>query len=248
MSLDKVLPMSVLTDLPVPYAVYHVTHAEHSGQYDAEFFYVNHKYEETAQLPAKSMLGHTVREVFPFLDDSFYRDVKRAAMDGEVVEGEFDNPLSGKHFRFTVRQIIYPGYCAITSVEVPAVGARKHILIVDDVETNREILGEALYDDYCIYYAADGVEAMEMLRRHPDEIALVILDLYMPNMSGWDVMERMQADETLRNIPVIVLTVDQEAEAKALKMGAMDFIPKPYPSIETVKARIAKCIALSSRR
>lgn len=63
------------------------------------------------------MLGHTVRELFPFLEDDWYEDVKGAALDGKVVEGEFENPLSGKQFRFTARQIIYPGYCAITSVE-----------------------------------------------------------------------------------------------------------------------------------
>ena len=87
-----------------------------------------------------------------------------------------------------------------------------------------------------------------MLRGHADEIALMILDLYMPNMTGWEVMTRMQEDEALKSFPVIVLTVDQDAELKALQMGAMDFIPKPYPDIEIVKARIAKCIALSERR
>ena len=60
-------------------------------------------------------------------------------------------------------------------------------------------------------------------------------------------MARMQADRTLKSIPVIVLTVDQKAELECLKMGAMDFIPKPYPDIEIVKARIAKCIELSHR-
>ena len=84
------------------------------------------------------------------------------------------------------------------------------------------MLGDLLYDDYCIYYAADGVEAMDMLKRPEGEIALVILDLYMPNMSGWDVMERMQADEALRDIPVIVLTVDQDAEVKALQSRWID--------------------------
>ena len=57
----------------------------------------------------------------------------------------------------------------------------------------------------------------------------------------------MQADQTLRSVPVVVVTVDQKAELECLKMGAMDFIPKPYPDIEIVKARIEKCIALSER-
>ena len=105
-------------DLPVPYSVYHVTYAEHSGQYDAVYFYVNKKYEEFANLPAKALVGHTVREVFPFLGDDWYQDVKRAAIDNEVVEGEFDVPVIGKHFRFTARQIFYRGYCAITSIEM----------------------------------------------------------------------------------------------------------------------------------
>ena len=234
-------------DLPVPYAVFHMTYAEHIGQYDAVFFYVNHKYEEFACLPAKAMLGHTVRELFPFLGDEWYQDIRNAALEGKTVEGEFDNPLSGKHFRFTARQIIYPGYCAITCVETPVFKARKHILIADDVETNREMLGDLLSDDYDICYACDGDEALKMLRSHRGGIDLVILDLHMPNMTGREVMAEMHSDEALTKVPVIVLTVDREAELESLKMGAMDFIPKPYPDIEIVKARIAKCIAMSER-
>ena len=71
---------------------------------------------------------------------------------------------------------------------------------------------------------------------------------YMPNMTGRELMARMQADKELARVPVIVLTVDHEAELECLKMGAMDFIPKPYLDIEIVKARIAKCIALSEKR
>lgn len=234
-------------DLLVVYAVFHVTYAEHSGQYDAVFFYVNHKFEEFACLPAKAILGHTVRELFPYLGEDWYADMKSAALDGKIVEGEFNNPLSEKHYRFTARQIIYPGYCAITCVEMPVTKKRRHILIADDVEANRELLGDLLSDDYDIYYASDGVETLKMLRTHRDEIALLILDLYMPNMTGWEVMSKMQADEELMSISVIVLTVDHDAELRALRMGAMDFIPKPYPDIEIVKARIAKCIAHSDR-
>ena len=132
--------------------------------------------------------------------------------------------------------------------DISALNVRKHILIADDMETNREILGDLLEEDYDIVYAADGVEALDILRSRKDDIALVILDLYMPNMTGREVMSHMQVDEELMTIPVIVLTVDQNAELDCLKLGAMDFISKPYPDIEIVKARISKCIELSENR
>jgi PleD family two-component response regulator len=132
--------------------------------------------------------------------------------------------------------------------DTPFINVRKHILIADDIPNNRELLGDLLQEDYDIFYAADGVEALEILREHKDEIALLLLDLYMPNLTGREVMMEMQVDEDLMSIPVIVLTVDQDAELDCLKIGAMDFITKPYPDIDIVKARIAKCIELSENR
>ena len=131
---------------------------------------------------------------------------------------------------------------------IPVIHARKTILVVDDVEMNREIMGDLLADDYDIAYAADGVEALDVLRSHKDEIDLVLLDLQMPNKNGREVIAEMQVDEDLMDIPVIFLTVDQASELDCLKTGAMDFIPKPYPDIEIVKARIAKCIELAEDR
>ncbi len=131
---------------------------------------------------------------------------------------------------------------------IPIINMRKHLLIADDHETNREILGSLLEEDYDILYASDGVETMEMLRKHKDEIALLLLDLYMPHMTGREVIKQMHVDEELMSIPVIMLTVDQEAELDSLRIGAMDFISKPYPDINIVKARIAKCIELSENR
>lgn len=136
----------------------------------------------------------------------------------------------------------------VETEEIPAINVRRHILIADDVEMNRSIMGELLQDDYDIIYASDGIEALEQLRAHRDEIALVLLDLYMPRMSGREVIAQMHVDEDLMSIPVIFLTVDQDAELDCLRIGAMDFIPKPIPDIEIVKARIAKCIELSEDR
>ena len=131
---------------------------------------------------------------------------------------------------------------------IPVIHTRKHILIVDDIEMNRELMGDLLAEDFDISYASDGVETLKALRSHKDEIDLVLLDLQMPNMGGREVIAQMQIDEDLMSIPVIILTVDQDAELDCLRIGAMDFIPKPFPDIEIVKARISKCIELSEDR
>jgi diguanylate cyclase (GGDEF)-like protein len=132
--------------------------------------------------------------------------------------------------------------------EIPEIHARKTVLIADDIEMNREIMGDLLQEEYDILYASDGIETLDVLRSHKDEVDLVLLDLQMPNKNGREVIAEMQIDEDLMSIPVVFLTVDQEAELDCLKSGAMDFIPKPYPDIEIVKARIAKCIELSEDR
>ena len=110
-------------DIPFPYAVFHVTHSEESGQCDAVFFYVNHQFEQLAQLTEKDLLGHSVRELFPFLGESWYQDAENAAIDGQVVKGEFVSAFSdNKRLHFTIRQIIHPGYCAIMCMDAPPGG------------------------------------------------------------------------------------------------------------------------------
>ncbi len=131
---------------------------------------------------------------------------------------------------------------------MPTSNVRRSILIVDDMESNREMLGFLLMDDYDVFYAADGLETMEFLQNHKDEIDLVLLDLFMPNMDGREVLMQMQVNEDYASIPIIIVTVDEDAQIDCLKYGAMDFISKPYPDIEIVKARIAKCIELSENR
>ena len=128
------------------------------------------------------------------------------------------------------------------------INVRKHVLIADDEEINRQILGTVLEDGYELIYAGDGVEALDVLRDHHEQLALVLLDLMMPRMSGIEVLKIMQETPELRNIPVVVLTADQQAEVECLKLGAMEFIPKPYPAWEIVQARVNKCIELAENR
>ena len=124
----------------------------------------------------------------------------------------------------------------------------KLILVVDDQEMNRDILGVILGDDYELIYAENGEEALAQMRTHAERLSLVLLDLVMPVMSGFEVMEAARNDPQLRHIPVIVLTAEKSAELEALQMGAADFITKPLDVTEVVLARVGRIIELSEGR
>ncbi len=125
---------------------------------------------------------------------------------------------------------------------------KRYILIVEDEKINQMMLGNMLQDNYEILYASDGIEALEQIKAYVDDLTIVLLDLQMPKMSGREVLQVMQEEEELKDIPVIVLTADQSAEVECLKIGAIDFIPKPYPSMEIIQARVNRCIELSEKR
>lgn len=118
---------------------------------------------------------------------------------------------------------------------------------MDDQEINRDILGVILEDTYDVDYACDGVEAMEKIEANPS-LSLVMLDLFMPNMDGFEVLRRMKADDVYKEIPVIVLTSEKSAELKALQMGASDFITKPFDVHEVVLTRAARIMELCEGR
>ena len=125
---------------------------------------------------------------------------------------------------------------------------KRHILIVEDEEINRIILGDVLSEGYEVLYASDGVEALEQIKAYRDDLAIVLLDLQMPRLSGMEVLKVMKEESELKDIPVIVMTADQNAEVECLKFGAMDFVSKPYPTAEIVQARVNRCIELSEKR
>lgn len=120
----------------------------------------------------------------------------------------------------------------------------KFVLIVDDEEVNREMLGMILKTRYEVMYASDGVEALNTLRMFTDILSLVLLDINMPNKNGYEVLEEIVSDPALQKIPVVVLTSDKEAEIRSLKLGAADFLTKPYELPEVILARLDHSIAL----
>ena len=116
----------------------------------------------------------------------------------------------------------------------------KTMLIADDVELNRALLENIFDDEYSILQAADGVEAMEILRSQPVDV--VLLDIVMPRMDGFEVLKTMKEEETLSGIPVIMATSEKEnSEERALLLGADDFINKPYRAM-VVKKRVEKSV------
>ena len=126
-----------------------------------------------------------------------------------------------------------------------AIDFKRRILIVDDEEINREILGNILSEAYDVTYAEDGQEALSLLKQKNADYSLVLLDLLMPVMEGFAVLAKMQEDEALKQIPIIVMTSEKSAEVTSIKQGAYDFITKPYDMPEVILARCERIIELN---
>lgn len=111
------------------------------------------------------------------------------------------------------------------------------ILIVDDTEENIDILVDMLHSNYNLLVALDGMRAIELVHHnHPD---LILLDVMMPGVDGYEVCRRLKQSESTQNIPIIFLTAlaEEKDEIKGIELGAVDFIRKPFnPMI--VKSRI----------
>lgn len=116
------------------------------------------------------------------------------------------------------------------------------VLVVDDIEANRELLARRLQrQGHTATLAEDGVRALELMRQEPFD--LVLLDIMMPQMNGYEVLEHLKADATLRHIPVIVISAldDMDSIVKCIELGAEDYLSKPFNKV-LLKARISNCL------
>lgn len=124
---------------------------------------------------------------------------------------------------------------------------RPKLLVVDDVEANIDILLEVLSEDYAVRVAIDGPTALSSVRKAlPD---LILLDVMMPGMDGFEVCRRLKADPTTAEIPIVFLTAMHEDEdvTYGLDLGAIDYITKPFnPAM--VKARVRNHLELKRHR
>ena len=125
---------------------------------------------------------------------------------------------------------------------------KRQILIADDELINRELLGHILEEDYELLYAGDGLETLELMRQHSQTLSMVLLDLMMPGMNGIELLRVKKEDPAIAQIPIIVVTADHAAEAECLTLGAIDFISKPYPQPDVIRARVLRTIELIEDR
>ena len=120
--------------------------------------------------------------------------------------------------------------------------SKRTMLIVDDEEVNRLLLGNIFNNDYIILEAEDGEQAWNILQEKKDLISIVLLDLMMPKMNGFDVIKHIKSDPATSQIPVIVLTSEKSMEVESLRLGAADFISKPYDMPEIIFARVDRTV------
>lgn len=140
-----------------------------------------------------------------------------------------------------VDRLMYQAKCrknAVT-VELPEnaltaqeelVEEKPQILLVDDSEMNRLILAEILQGDYRILEAKDGRECMDALQAEAGNLALVLLDINMPVMDGFEVLKAMNANHTIEDIPVIMISSDDSNAVirKSYELGASDYVNRPF--------------------
>ncbi|MCT7492139.1 GGDEF domain-containing response regulator [Aliarcobacter cryaerophilus] len=118
------------------------------------------------------------------------------------------------------------------------------ILVVDDMTTTLLLIHDLLKDTYEVKIAKSGTKALEILES-PNDIDLILLDIEMPDINGYDVCKRIKNNETIKNIPIIFITgrTSQEDEEYGLNLGAIDYITKPFNKA-IVKLRIKNYLDL----
>ena len=126
---------------------------------------------------------------------------------------------------------------------------RPMVLIVDDSPMNRDILSEILCDDFEILEAPNGPQCLELLNAWGSDISIVLLDIVMPDMDGFDVLSRMSAQGWLEEIPVVMISSEDSSQTvrRAYELGASDYISRPFDA-RIVHRRVSNVARLYARQ
>lgn len=120
---------------------------------------------------------------------------------------------------------------------------KKKIIVIDDVDLNRAILGEAFKKEYEVVEAENGAVGLQKIKENKDDIAAVFLDIIMPEMDGFGVLQELNINSLIQRIPVFLITTDATSNVieRAYDYGAVDVIPKPF-NIMIIKRRVQNMI------
>ena len=126
---------------------------------------------------------------------------------------------------------------------------KPRILITDDSEMNRSILLDILGEEYEIVEAENGAEAVVMLRQYASEISLVLLDIVMPEMDGFEVLSIMNKEHWIEDIPVIIISAENSSTylERAFDLGVTDYISRPFDDL-IVHRRVINTILLYGKQ
>ena len=171
-----------------------------------------------------------------------------ACVGGVRIHGETVDEGVGRAAQLLSRAKAKAGTVVTDADSIEAFQSEKPlVLIADDSEMNRAILSEMLKDEHCILEADNGRAALDMVDRYGDELSLVLLDIVMPGISGFEVLADLSRRSGIDNLPVIMISSEDSDDAvlRAYELGASDYINRPFDS---VRRRVSNTIRLYAKQ
>lgn len=172
-----------------------------------------------------------------------------ACVGGVRIHGETVDEGVGRAVQLLSRAKAKAGTVVTDADSIEAFQSDKPlVLIVDDSEMNRAILNEMLKDEYCILEADNGRTALDMVDRYGDELSLVLLDIVMPGISGFEVLADLSRRSGIDNLPFIMISSEDSDDMvlRAYELGASDYINRPFDS--RVVRRVSNTIRLYTKQ
>lgn len=173
-----------------------------------------------------------------------------ACVGGVRIHGETVDEGVGRAVQLLSRAKTKAGTVVTDADSIEAFQSEKPlVLIIDDSEMNRAILNEMLKDEYCILEADNGRTALDMVDRYGDELSLVLLDIVMPDVSGFEVLADLSRRSVVDKLPVIMISSEDSDDVvlRAYELGASDYISRPFDS-RVVRRRVSNTIRLYAKQ
>ena len=173
-----------------------------------------------------------------------------ACVGGVRIHGETVDEGVGRAVQLLSRAKAKAGTVVTDADSIEAFQSEKPlVLIVDDSEMNRVILNEMLKDECCVLEADNGRAALDMVDRYGDELSLVLLDIIMPGISGFEVLADLSRRSGIDNLPVIMISSEDSDDMvlRAYELGASDYINRPFDS-RIVRRRVNNTIRLYAKQ